>query len=189
MRRDPYAESSDYAKFRTLARNVYNIIFYTRNSFLWRTDCRVCVCMFVCLMGNILIVTGRHPTICAVRYTPAGAVFTWKTDCFARYLANVPWSAKTASCIFMCVCCAEREKQSVGAVRRFSMVFNVYNVCGRYIKRGSIRSCAHAARHIYVHRRATADLKLIYLTEKRRDLSTCLYTHTYRWRKKNNTKY
>jgi len=82
--------------------NVQRILYFIHEIRFCGELTAVCVC----LMGNILIVTGRHPIIiCAVQYTPAGAVFTWKTDCFARYLANVPWSAKTASCIFVRVCC------------------------------------------------------------------------------------
>jgi len=133
MRRDPYVESSDYAKFYTLARNVRECGY-------------VCVCVLLFIHEIFVFVeNGRRTRLCACDgkyshchrppphpictvHTPAGAVFTWKTDCFARYLANVPWSAKTASCIFVCV--VEREKQSVGDVRRFSVVFNVYNnVC------------------------------------------------------------
>jgi len=65
---------------------------------------------------------------------------------------------------------------------RWCLMYIIMCVC-MYIKRGSRCSCAHTAAHtLYIPircRRATADPKLIYLTEKRRDLSTCLCTHTH----------
>lgn len=52
--------------------------------------------------------------------------------------------------------------------------------------------CSTHTRYIPIRQRATADPKLIYLTEKRRDLSTCLCTHThtawYIQKEKNNRK-
>lgn len=73
MRRDPYAESTDYAKFYTLARNVraqYGyvcVLLFIHEIFVFVENgrrTRLCVCV----MGNILIVTGRRRTL-HVRYT------------------------------------------------------------------------------------------------------------------------
>lgn len=74
MRRDPYAESSDYAKFYTLARNVREygyvcVLLFKHEIFVFvENGRRTRLCLCVCMMGNILIVTGRRRTLC-VRYT------------------------------------------------------------------------------------------------------------------------
>lgn len=86
----------------------------------------------MCLMGNILIVTGLHPTQyvrCGTHqlgwFLPENPIVLPDIWLMSRDLQKRP-AAYLRVCV---ICCAEREKQSVGAVRRFSMVFNVYNVC------------------------------------------------------------
>lgn len=72
MRRDPYTQNPPIMRNFILYINVQRILLYFIHEIRFCGE-RTVVCV---LMGNILIVTGRHPIICEVSYTPAGVVFT-----------------------------------------------------------------------------------------------------------------
>lgn len=123
-------------------------------------------------MGNILIVTGRHPCVYQLgRFLPENPIVLPDIWLMSRDLQKRPAAylcVRISLCVYVCVAPEEREKQSVGAMWRFSMVFNVYTY--KYKER-MIETQLREQIHTHTTIAATADPKLIYLTEKRQDLS------------------
>lgn len=162
--------------------------------FVFAENYRQCTCV----MGNILIVTG--PATLVYFAGPAGSVFLPEKPIvlpdiwlMSRDLQKRPaayFCAYMCVCVCVCICRTRRpgEKQSVGTLYvcvcmcrdfRLCLIFIYRNICV-HKERIETQLRAHycSTNTVYVRTESyRADPKLIYLTEKRRDLS-CIYTQT-----------
>lgn len=131
MRRDPYVESSANMRNFTLVRNVpiYNKYIYIICTFIHKIRfCGELTAAFVWWeIFSLSPAATPYIYICVCgtyqlgRFLPENPIVLPDIWLMSRDLQKRPAA-------YLCV--AEREKQSVGAVRRFSMVFNVCAVCG-----------------------------------------------------------